>query len=618
MCGITGFSLTAAPAEGVLAAMTRTLAHRGPDGEGYFAHEGVGLGHRRLSIIDVAGGAQPLGNEDGSVQIVFNGEIYNFRELAEGLKARGHRFATRSDTEVLVHLYEEEGDAFLSRLNGIFAFALYDRKRRRLLLARDPVGVKPLYYAEVPGGLLFGSELKALLAFPGFDRSHDPEALALYLTCEYLPAPLTAFRTAKKLPPGHLLAVECGKVSLRRYWEWSPLANPPRTRNEAADAVRGLVRSAVSSQLLSDVPLGVFLSGGVDSTVVTAAMRAAGAQTRSFSIGFDDPRFDESAEARLAGSHLGCDHSSRRFSEAELMEEVPRLMDHMDEPFADPSVFPTALLSRFTRKSVTVALGGDGGDELFGGYPTYWVHRDYRYYRALPSFLRKGLLSAADALLPVEQAGLTFSYKLRKFRDGAERQMPWRHLCWMGAFRPELAAKLFPGAQAALERALAWVPPPPADDPATAARWLDFHTYLAEDILAKVDRASMAASLEARVPLLDPEVVRLAFSLPPSLLFQGRRGKWPLRRAFEAELPKGFFNRPKRGFGIPLSRWLCGPLRPFAEELLSSETLQSLPLADKALPLRLWKEHLCGKADHRKPLWAYFCLAHWFKKWKVA
>jgi len=617
LCGIAGHALTGQAPDGALEAMTRALAHRGPDGEGFFREGGFGLGHRRLSIIDLCGGAQPMGNEDGSVQVVFNGEIYNYRELAAHLAGRGHRFATRSDTEVLCHLYEEEGDACLAHLEGIFALALLDRRRHRLLLARDPVGVKPLYYAETPAGLLFGSELKALLAFPGFDRSHDPGALALYLTCEYIPAPLSAFRAAKKLPPGHALAWEAGRTSLRRFWEWRPEAALPSDRAGAAAVVRERLIASVRSQLVSDVPLGVFLSGGVDSTAVATSMGVVGSDVHSFCIGFDDPLFDESGPAREAARHLRTSHHERLFGEGELLDELPRVLDHLDEPFADPSVFPTALLARFARERVTVALGGDGGDELFAGYPTYWVHRDYRRYHSLAGPLRRGLLRLTDAVLPVTQTGLSFPYKLRKFRDGAERPMPWRHLCWMGAMAPEAASEALRGAAPSLDEAMAWIPAPPSSDPVTTAQWLDFHTYLPEDILAKVDRATMAASLEARVPLLDTRIVNAAFGLSASQRLEGHLGKVPLREAFEKDLPPGFFNRPKKGFGIPLARWLTGPLRPLAEDLLSDATARAVPFLDPVPARRLFAEHLARKADHRKPLWAWLCLAHWARHWRV-
>lgn len=613
MCGIAGFRLNTPADSRLLHTMTGTLAHRGPDGEGYFTEGGVGLGHRRLAIVDLATGDQPMGNETGSVVVVFNGEIYNHSELRAGLEARGHRFKTRADTEVLVHLYEEEGPAFPARLNGIFAFALYDRERDLLMLARDPVGVKPLYYAQIPGGLLFGSELKALRACPAFPRDLDLDALRAYLTCEYVPAPFSVYRAARKLLPGHALLADEKGVTVRRYWDWS-VPQAPGSLSEAVERLRAEVERSVKGQLMSDVPLGVFLSGGVDSSVVAACMARAGGRVESFSIGFEDPAFDESAFAREAAAHLGCTHHEHLFTEAELLAEVPRALALLDEPFADPSVFPTALLSRFARGRVTVALGGDGGDELFAGYPTYWVHRDYTRYAALPRWFREGTLALADRLLPVSHANLTFPYKLRKFRDGAEARMPLRHHLWVGAFAPEATdALLGPGAGGP-DLGGGWIPPPPATDPVTGAQWLDFHTYLVEDILAKVDRASMMASLEARVPLLDPGVVRLAFSLPPSWKLRGREGKAVFKEAFAPMLPAGFLDRPKKGFGIPIARWLCGPLRPMAEELLSDGVLGRVPFLSPELPRRLWREHLAMKADHRKPLWALLCFLHWWRR----
>jgi asparagine synthase (glutamine-hydrolysing) len=615
MCGIAGYFLKDPPTDpGLLAAMTRTLTHRGPDGEGFFTEGGAGLGHRRLAILDVEGGAQPMANEDGTVVVVFNGEIYNFAELRADLLRKGHRFATRSDTEVLVHLYEEEGDAFPAKLNGIFAFALYDRVRRRALLARDPSGVKPLYYAPCPGGLLFGSELKALLAHPGFSRALDFEALASFLVCEYVPTPRSIYAAARKLPPGHRLVSEDSRWEVSPYWDWRLPADVPDRFEDAVEDLRSKVQRSVEGQLISDVPLGVFLSGGVDSSVVAAAMRRAGGRVESFSIGFEDPSFDESLAARAVAEHLGCDHFAHAFSERELLEDVPRVLEHLDEPFADPSIFPTALLSRFARERVTVALGGDGGDELFAGYPTYWVHRRYGAYGAVPGFLRRTALGAADALLPVSHANLTLPYKLRKFRDGAEEAMPLRHFLWMGAWRPEGLRRLLPGLSPVMPGFPEWAPAPPAGDPVTTAQWLDVHTYLLEDILAKVDRASMMASLEARVPLLDPDIVRTAFSVPPAWRLRGRRGKVLLKEAFARDLPPGHLDRPKKGFGIPIARWLAGPLRPMADELLSDGVLGKVPFMDPAEPRRLWREHLAMKADHRKPLWSLLCFLHWWQR----
>ncbi len=613
MCGIAGFALNRPADREALAAMTRSLVHRGPDGEGFFVEDGVGLGHRRLAILDLSGGAQPMANESGSVVVVFNGEIYNFQALRAELEAKGHRFATRSDTEVLVHLYEEEGEDFLPRLNGIFAFALYDRERRSLLLARDPLGVKPLYYAEVPGGLLFGSELKALRAHPDFPTDLDLGALKAYLTCEYVPAPLSIYRSARKLLPGHALLAGPGGTRLRPYWRWAIPKAPGPSADEAEERLQYEVQRSVKGQLISDVPLGVFLSGGVDSSIVAACMVEAGGRVESFSIGFEDPSFDESAYARTAARHLGCVHHEHLFSEGELLAEVPRVLGLLDEPFADPSIFPTALLSRFARQRVTVALGGDGGDELFAGYPTYWVHHSFGLYRSAPGWARRAGLAAADRLLPVSHANLTLSYKLRKFRDGAEYPMPLRHHLWLGSWTPERLARLIPDGEAA-PLPEQWIPPAPKGDPVTSAQWLDLHTYLQEDILAKVDRASMMASLEARVPLLDPEVVRLAFAMPHNWKLHGRAGKAVFKEAFAGRFPKGFLDRPKKGFGIPIARWLTGPLRPMAEELLSDEVLGRVPFLEPAEPRRLWREHLARKADHRKPLWTLLCFLDWWRR----
>jgi asparagine synthase (glutamine-hydrolysing) len=442
----------------------------------------------------------------------------------------------------------------------------------------------------------------------------DEEALRAYMVCEYVPAPLTILKGVRKLLPGHLLVASGHRVEVKRYWTLPHPVPVPSRRGEAAELLRHEILRSVRVQLMSDVPLGVFLSGGVDSSIVAAAMTACGGRVESFSVGFEDPSFDESAFARQAARHLGCEHHEHRFSESDLLDEIPRVLAGLDEPFADPSVFPTALLSRFARQRVTVALGGDGGDELFAGYPTYWVHAGYKRYASLPRWARARGLAMADAVLPVSHANLTFGYQLRKFRDGAECPMPMRHHLWIGALTPGLLSDLMPGARGALALPEAWIPPAPASDPVTQAQWLDLHTYLVEDILAKVDRASMMASLEVRVPLLDTGVASLAFSLPVAWRLSGRRGKVLLKQAFAQDLPPGFFERPKKGFGIPLAAWLCGPLKPFAEELLSDAVLGSVPFLDAGVPRRLWGEHLARKADHRKPLWAILCFLDWWRR----
>ena len=608
MCGIAGCYLNDKVDREDLLLMTRQLAHRGPDGEGVFTEGGAGLGHRRLSIIDLKTGDQPMFSEDESVVVVFNGEIYNFRELRKDLEGEGHRFATSSDTEVLVHLYEQHGELFAGKLSGIFAFALYDRKKKVMVLGRDPLGVKPLYYAGAGDGLLFGSEPKAMLKHRGFRPEPDLDAAAVYLQMEYYPAPLTPFRGMKKLLPGNVLVARSPQdTETRRYhfWKFDDLSGA--SEDEIAGMIRKKITDSVSSQLVSDVPLGVFLSGGVDSACVTAAMKSSGADIRTFSIGFEDRDFDESRHAGKAALHLGTDHSERIFSEKELLDRFDPVLSAMDEPLADPSVFPTALLSGFARQKVTVALGGDGGDELFCGYPTYAVHKYFRLFQITPRFIRRPVLKAADALLPVTDGNLTFPYKLRKFMDGAEKPMPERHFAWMGAFNRENLARLMPDAGLDLSP-LSWIPQAPASDRVTAAEWLDLHTYLMEDVLQKVDRMSMISSLEVRVPLLDPSIVRLAFSIPPRSKMPGTRFKHLLKKAFASDLPAGYFNRPKKGFAIPISRWLRGPLKERVREAFSSGMP---PFMDRSFAEKLLGEHVSGRRDNRKPIWSLFVFLNW-------
>jgi asparagine synthase (glutamine-hydrolysing) len=610
MCGIAGFFLKHKSDREDLVNMTRSLQHRGPDSEGFFEEDRVGLGHRRLSIIDLKTGGQPIFNEDGSTAVIYNGEIYNFKELKKSLVEKGHIFQTSSDTEVLVHLYEEFGELFPEKLNGIFAFALYDRKKKLLILARDQTGVKPLYYAKFDKGLLFASEIKAMLRFRDFHPAVDSDALPLYLQMEYYPAPLTPYREVKKLLPGHILVVRSPDMAeLKKYHEWDFDDLSSRNTNELIEETRQTVIAAVKSQLVSDVPLGVFLSGGIDSSSVAAAMKLSGAEVNSFSIGFEHKDFDESASARSAANHLGTTHAEKIFTEKELLQEVPSILSELDEPLADPSIFPTALLARFARQNVTVALGGDGGDELFCGYPTYIIHKLFPFYKYSPPFLRKPLLSFADSVLPVNDGNLTFSYKLRKFMDGAEKEMPERHFAWMGAFNREKLKRLMPGARFDFSP-LSWMNSPPQKDRVADAEWLDLQTYLMEDVLQKVDRMSMLSSLEVRVPLLDRSVIKLAFSIPSKCKLHGFHPKYILKKAFERDLPEGHFDRPKKGFAIPISRWLKGPLKEQTIELFSNV---KAPFFDSGEPMRLLNEHLSGKRDNRKLIWTIFVFLWWFR-----
>lgn len=616
MCGISGYFLKEKPEEKVLKKMADSLYHRGPDGEGYFFDNSVALAHRRLSIIDLETGDQPIFNEDRSVVVVFNGEIYNFKELREELQKKNHKFYTKSDTEVIVHLYEEKGESFACELNGIFAIALYDKKNQKLILARDPLGVKPLYYSLSEKGLIFGSELKSILNYEGFRTSIDVNSLSLYLQLEYYPAPFTPFKEVRKLLPGFIATFEKGgNFEIRRfnYFNFEDLSG--ERENHLLERIRETIITSVKRQLVSDVPLGVFLSGGVDSTIVTLAMKKAGADVTSFSTQFEEKDFDESLYSRMAAGYLQTTHYEKKFTEKEMLNEIETLLSKMDDPLADPSIFPTALLSRFARKRVKVALGGDGGDELFCGYPTYIVHKFFFLYLITPPFLRKGLLNIFDRLLPVSDGNLTFSYKMRKFIDGAEKEMPERHFAFMGAFNREKLQKLIPDANLDFSF-IEWAGKPPYSDNVTTAGWLDLHTYLMEDVLQKVDRMSMLSSLEVRVPLLDKEVVKLAFSIPSSFKIKNFNLKYLLKKSFEKDLPEGFFDRKKKGFAVPLSRWLKGPLKNIVLNILSDENLKRAPFFDKAEVRKILEDHFQNKKDNRKLIWTLFVLTNWLNRHK--
>jgi len=622
MCGIAGFvSLEGQHVDpAVLARMTSTLTHRGPDGEGYLVDGPAALGHRRLSIIDLAGGAQPMANEDGSIWVTYNGEIYNEPALRRSLQERGHRFRSQSDTECLVHLYEEHGVEFARHLNGMFALALWDQKRRRLVLARDRMGQKPLIYAPTArGGLVFGSEAKAVLEHPDVDRRLDPEGLARYLFYEYIPAPYSIWAGLRKLPPAHVLVWEGGSIELRRYWE--PLAPRADYRpfSEAADQFWSEFRDSVARHRRSDVPLGVFLSGGVDSSCVAAALAelepAQGIHT--FSIGFDDPSFDESAHARLVARHLGTTHHERTFSVEAVHELLPEVANWLDEPFGDASVLPTHLLSRFARDEVTVTLGGDGADELLAGYPTFLAERAARLFRQLPGPAR-ALAGVAVGKLPVNLGNISFDFRLKQFLRGASEVAPLAHQRWLGSFSGAeirallVAADVLDVEAEHVRRAEGLAA---QADPLTRSLALYQDTYLPDDILAKVDRASMACGLEVRAPFLDAGLVETMQSLPAHYKYGRNQTKRILKAAAAGRLPAAILDRPKKGFGIPVARWLRGPLAGLLGSLLDRSRLKRQGLFNPDEVERRIGEHMAGVRDHRKPLWTLLMFQLWTERW---
>ncbi len=626
MCGIVGNVLARrdrTPDPAALKRMNDRLVHRGPDEEGFFLEGPAALAMRRLKIIDLATGHQPMSGEHRRVWAVFNGEIYNYRELTAELTGRGHAFRTRSDTEVIVHGYEERGLASLGDLEGMFAFALWDAPARTLVLARDRLGIKPLYYAVLPDQIVFASELKALIEHPAIDRTLDLTALSRYLAHEYVPAPSSIFRAIRKLPAGHWLTYSDGRLKIEPYWTIDYRADRAIDASEAVERLRGVLDLAVRQHLISDVPLGVFLSGGIDSSTVAAFAARHVGRLKTFSIGFEDPSFDESAHARRAAQALGTDHHEEILDAHGARDLVARLPDLLDEPLGDASLIPTFLLSRFTRRSVTVALSGDGGDELFAGYPTYQAHRLARTMDAFPRWLRRRLVQPAVERLPVSLSNLSLDFKLKRFFEGMEYADVERHAVWLGSFTPAEQQELFtpdalermedPPSYAAFHEILASTPSVRGLD---RMLYLDLKGYLGEGVLTKTDRASMACSLEVRVPLLDRRVVELAARLPMSLKLRGFTTKYVLKRALAGALPAEILARPKKGFGIPLGHWFRGALRPLVREMCGVDAIRRGGLFRAETVERLLLEHESQRRDHRKKLYTLLAFQLWALRYR--
>ena len=636
MCGICGdVDLLGVPDAAPVRRMARALAHRGPDAEGFFVEGPAALGHRRLSILDLEGGVQPM-TRDG-VTLVFNGQAYEHEEVRERLRARGHAFTTRSDTEVVLRAYLEWDERFVEELHGMFAVALWDAARRKLILARDRLGKKPLYYALAQGNawtaapdgpatrVVFASELKAFAAHAGVPRQLDHEALAQYLAVEYVPAPRSIHRHVFKLPAGHLAVLEGRGFRTRRYWDL-PAPSPARiSAEDASDELVRLLDAAVARRLIADVPVGVFLSGGIDSTTISALAVRHKQPLQTFSIGFTEDSFDETPYARLASERLGTTHSMQRLSGQDCLDLLPEAVASLDEPFADPSFLPTLLLSRFTRRTVKVALAGDGGDELFAGYDPFLAHRPAALFARLPATLH-GLLRGAADRLPSSSRNMSLDFRLKQFLRGASAPPSLRHQAWIGSFLPsELAELLHPDLRhnartdvayrevlAEAERgARAGVRAGSVDE---ALRFY-LGRYLADDILVKADRASMAASLELRAPFLDTHVVEFAARLPSKLKLSLTRTKVLLKRALRGIVPEEILRRPKKGFGIPVAAWIRGPLRPLFEELFSDAELRRSGLFEPRLAQAMLQRHLDKAADLRKPLWTLAMFQLWQRKW---
>jgi asparagine synthase (glutamine-hydrolysing) len=617
MCGIAGFAGSLNPS--LLREMARRLAHRGPDDEGFYLDEGVGLAARRLAIIDLEGGRQPMTNEDGTLWLVFNGEIYNYRELRAELQARGHRLATSSDTEVILHLYEDEGVECLDRLRGMFAFALWDLREQKLLLARDRIGIKPLYYLIRGGKLLFASELKALLAWDGWDREIDEDALLSYLTFLYVPTPSTIFKGVRKLEPGHTLVFRHGSATLRPYWDLRFPEPGARDEREWVDECRVLLKETVERHLESDVPVGIFLSGGMDSSSLVALMaRVAGRRVQSFTLGFEEADFTESGYARQVAERFDTLHHEF-VVKPDAMAILPRLIWHLDEPCADASMVLTYLVSKAAREHVKVALSGIGGDELFGGYPRYLGVKLLPYYERVPAPFRAALARLVQAI-PESMASTNVPGRIKRFIRSGLLPPDRRYLSWVSFFSGDLLSGLLSRDRSA---ALASWDPDRAHlghlqgqngaDPLNAILYLDIKTYLADDLLMLADKMSMASSLELRVPFCDHRLLEFIASVPADVRMKGFRLKSLLKEAMAPLLPRAVLDRPKRGFTPPLARWLQGPLREQALDLLSEERIRKRGYFRPEAVRWLLERHFSGKQNLFDQIFALLVIELWFQ-----
>jgi len=630
MCGICGFFTTGRESteilENRLKEMTALLRHRGPDdGEARLFSLGgdrgvVGLGHRRLSIIDLSpAGHQPMSNEDASLWITYNGEFYNFKDFVPELISKGHTFRSRSDTEVLLHLYEEDPESLCSRLRGMFAFAFFDRKQEQLFLARDRLGIKPLYYAQTPHGFVFASEIKAILAFgEGVDTSLDIQALDAFLTHEYVFSPMTLFKGVRKLPPGHTMTYGKGEVHISPYWEI-----PFKLRKDLDEAtltaeLREILRESVDLRMISDVPLGVFLSGGVDSSSVVAMMsRLSDRPVKSFSIRFEDRTYDEGRYVELVRQRYGTEHTEFVI-QPDVLDLLPRLIHHMDDPIGDFSIFPTYLVSKMARDYVTVILSGDGGDELFGGYETYVADRLARLVKVVPENMRRKACKALSEVLPVTDKKKGLVNYLGRFLEGAAYPGNMGHVRWMtfwddtqkqALYQGCLAESLSKETRACIMRVMEGYK---GKDALNRLLYTDVKTYLTDNILPKVDRMSMATSLEVRVPILDHKVVEWAFSIPGRLKLRGIRGtKYIFKKSMKPYLPEEILKRPKQGFSIPIKNWLKGTMKDFLVDTLNERSVRQEGIFRWETVERMIHEHIEGEKNHSHRLWGLLVFRLW-------
>jgi asparagine synthase (glutamine-hydrolysing) len=625
MCGICGVvSLSPDGLEKdpyLIQHMVKTLYHRGPDDEGYYIDKFALLGMRRLSIIDLVTGQQPVTNEDNSIQLIYNGEIYNYLELREHLIKAGHEFRSKSDSEVIVHAYEDYSYRCVDKFNGMFAFALWDTSIRRLFLARDRLGIKPLYYSIQQNQIIFGSELKAVVAHPNVQREIDLVALDQFLSLEYIPYPRTIYKDIFKLPPGHILTIQDGNVNIERYWDVYP-RQLEADETTCKEILTEMIGDSVRLRMVSDVPLGSFLSGGIDSSTVLSFMcQHSNQPVKTFSIGFEDQTYNELSDAQKVAKHFGTEHYAQVLR-PNITALAEKLLAHMDEPLADFSIFPTYLVSELASRHVKVVLSGDGGDELFGGYDTYVAEWLSRYYQWLPRVLRQQGIPALTNLLPPQPTKKGVINKTKRWVEGAMLPSSLKHTRWMifmqgedkaQIYNPDLKMKL--DGDTTKELIETYFQQSNSFDEFAQGQYVDIKTYLVDDILTKVDRMSMAASIEARVPLLDHRIVEFAVNLPPGMKLHLGKTKVILRQAMDGQLPKDVLKKPKQGFSIPIKHWLRGPLKSMMLDLLSYNTIQSQSYFQPKTVQRMIDEHLVNEADHSHRLWALMVFQLWHQQY---
>ena len=624
MCGITGFiNANGASADrSILERMNAAIIHRGPDEDGFYIKDNVGLAMRRLAIIDLAGGQQPIYNEDRTKSIVYNGEIYNFQELRDDLERRGHKFYTHSDTETIIHLYDEFGEKCLDRLRGMFAFAIWDETEKSLFIARDRVGKKPLLYSHRPNGdLIFGSEFTAVLEHPSIGREVDHLAIDGYLSYLCVPAPMTAYKEIRKLEPGHLLKWKNGRIETRRYWQPNFSKKIKISEEEAIEETTRLLRESTKLRLISEVPLGAFLSGGVDSSTVVALMaQESSTPVKTFSIGFEEQDFSELKYARRVAEYVGAEYHEF-IVRPNALEVLPTLVEHYGEPYADSSAIPTYYVSRETRKHVTVALNGDGGDESFAGYERHAAMRLAETYHRIPKFVRKSIVEAPVNLIPTSEIKRSRARDVKRFLKAADLPRTERYFRWMSTFDREAKLSLYtPEFEAAIQNSNpstimdGWFANANGSGILDATLLNDLMTYLPNDLLVKVDIASMANSLEARSPFLDHKVIEFAASLPETVKMRRFETKSLLKKVAARLVPREVVYRRKMGFGVPIGKWFRGEMKSFVSDILLSERAMNRGIIRSDALRRYVTEHVSGERDHQYQLWTLLMLELWFQR----